>query len=82
MFYSSELKEIQLVCDRAIVIFGGEVVAEMNAADANEPALLRAAHNLKAGAALPEQVAARAVGAADAVAAAIEAAATTKVDQQ
>lgn len=82
LLYTSELKEIQLVCDRVIVIFGGEVVAEMPAADADEPALLRAAHNLRPGAALPEQVAARAVGAGDAVEAAIEASATTSGGEQ
>lgn len=82
LLYTSELKEIQLVCDRVIVIFGGEVVGELTAAQADEPALLRAAHNLKAGAALPEQVAAKAVGATDAVAAAIGASATTKAEQQ
>ena len=48
LFYTSELKEIQLVCDRAIVIFGGRVVAEIAAADADEPSLLRAAYNLRA----------------------------------
>ena len=68
LLYTSELKEIQLACDRAIVIFGGEVVAELNAADADEPALLRAAHNLRAGAPLPEQVAAEAVATARATA--------------
>ncbi len=36
-------------CDRAIVIFGGRVVAEIDAADADEPALLRAAYNLRSG---------------------------------
>ena len=77
LLYTSELKEIQLACDRVIVIFGGEVVAEMSAAEADEPALLRAAHNLKAGAALPEQVAAKAIGATEAVTAAIEASAST-----
>jgi len=46
MLYTSELKEIQLACDRAIVIFGGRVVAELEAAGADEAALLRAAHNL------------------------------------
>jgi ribose transport system ATP-binding protein len=81
LLYTSELKEIQLVCDRVIVIFGGEVVAEMNAAEAGEPALLRAAHNLKAGAALPEQVAAKAVGATDTVTAAIGSSATTSGGQ-
>jgi ribose transport system ATP-binding protein len=46
LFYTSELKEVQLVCDRAIVIFGGRVVAEIGVAHADEPALLRAAYNL------------------------------------
>ena len=32
LLYTSELKEVQLVCDRAIVIFGGRVVAEIDAA--------------------------------------------------
>ena len=49
LLYTSELKEIQLACDRAIVIFGGRVVAEMSAADADEPTLLRAAYNLRTG---------------------------------
>jgi ribose transport system ATP-binding protein len=49
LLYTSELKEIQLACDRVIVIFGGEVVAEMPAAGADEAALLRAAHNLRSG---------------------------------
>jgi ribose transport system ATP-binding protein len=46
LLYTSELKEIQLACDRTIVIFGGRVVAEIGAADADEPALLRAAYDL------------------------------------
>lgn len=46
LLYTSELNEIPLACDRAIVIFGGEVVDEMDAAGADEPTLLRAAHNL------------------------------------
>ena len=49
LLYTSELKEIQLACDRAIVIFGGRVVAEIAVADADEPALLRAAYDLQAG---------------------------------
>ncbi|MDH3425983.1 MAG: sugar ABC transporter ATP-binding protein [Acidimicrobiia bacterium] len=61
LFYTSELSEIQLACDRAIVIFGGEVVAEIDARDADEATLLRAAHNLRSDAPLPEQV----VGSAD-----------------
>ena len=54
LLYTSELKEIQLVCDRAIVIFGGRVVAELDVAAADEPALLRAAYNLKSDAVIPE----------------------------
>ncbi len=54
LLYTSELKEVQLVCDRAIVIFGGEIVAEMAGADADEASLLRAAYNLRADAELPE----------------------------
>jgi len=61
LLYTSELKEVQLVCDRAIVIFGGRVVAEIDAADADEPALLRAAYNLRSDAALPEAVVAGSV---------------------
>ena len=61
LLYTSELKEIQLACDRAIVIFGGRVVAELDAADADEPTLLRAAFNLGADAQLPEDEAARAI---------------------
>jgi ribose transport system ATP-binding protein len=66
LLYTSELKEIQLVCDRAIVIFGGRVVAEIAVADADEPALLRAAYNLKSDAVMPEIAAAEAVAADDA----------------
>jgi ribose transport system ATP-binding protein len=56
LLYTSELKEVQLVCDRAIVIFGGRVVREIAGPDADEPALLRAAYNLRSDAALPENV--------------------------
>jgi ribose transport system ATP-binding protein len=63
LLYTSELKEIQLVCDRAIVIFGGRVVAELDAREADEPRLLRAAYNLRADAELPEQAVAEAVAA-------------------
>jgi ribose transport system ATP-binding protein len=44
---TSDLKEIQLVCDRAIVLFNGQVVGEVDAAHADEATLLRAAHNLE-----------------------------------
>jgi ribose transport system ATP-binding protein len=67
LLYTSELREIQLACDRAIVIFGGEVVAEIDASDADESTLLRAAHNLRSDAPLPEHIvaAARAEGVDD-----------------
>jgi len=57
LLYTSELKEVQLVCDRAVVIFGGRVVAEIDAADADEPSLLRAAYNLRSDAPTPESLA-------------------------
>jgi ribose transport system ATP-binding protein len=46
LLFTSELPEIQLVCDRTIVVFKGAVTAEMPAAEADESALLRAAHGL------------------------------------
>jgi ribose transport system ATP-binding protein len=46
LLFTSELPEIGLVCDRAIVLFGGEIVAEMPAGEADEGTLLRAAHGL------------------------------------
>jgi ribose transport system ATP-binding protein len=74
LLYTSELKEVQLACDRAIVIFGGRVVAEIGLADADEPALLRAAYNLKSDAVIPELAVAEAVAeAAEAEAAEAEA---------
>ena len=79
LFYTSELKEIQLACDRAIVIFGGQVVAEIDVTDADEPALLRAAYNLKSDAAMPEELAAETV-AAEAEAAEVEAAEVMAAD--
>ena len=63
LFYTSELNEIQLACDRAIVIYRGRVVGEIDAKDADEPTLLRAAHDLKADAPLPEEVAAAVIAA-------------------
>ena len=66
LLYTSELKEIQLACDRAIVIFGGRVVKEIDVVDADEPTLLRAAYNLRSDAQMPEEVAAEVVAAADA----------------
>jgi|SRR6266550_2446916 len=46
LLFTSELPEIQLACDRALVMFGGHLVAELSAHDATEAALLRAAHGL------------------------------------
>ena len=63
LLYTSELKEVQLVCDRAIVIFGGRVVAEIGVADADEAALLRAAYNLRSDALMPEEIVAEAAAA-------------------
>jgi len=58
LLYTSELKEVQLACDRAIVIFGGRIVAEIAVEDADEPTLLRAAYDLPPDAPMPEEVAA------------------------
>ncbi|HKW58371.1 MAG TPA: sugar ABC transporter ATP-binding protein [Candidatus Dormibacteraeota bacterium] len=46
LLFTSELPEIQLACHRVIVLFGGRLVDEMPAAEADEQALLRAAHGL------------------------------------
>ena len=46
LFYTSELEEIPLACDRAIVIFNGRVVDMIDASDATEEALMRAAYGL------------------------------------
>jgi ribose transport system ATP-binding protein len=82
LLYTSELKEIQLACDRAIVMFGGRVVAELDAAEADEPALLRAAYNLKSDAPIPEFAAAEATGGPDVAPVETAAAATTATDPE
>src|SRR5207244_7937435 len=46
LLFTSELPEIALVCDRAIVLFGGRIVREIPASEADESTLLRAAHGL------------------------------------
>ncbi len=46
LYYTSELEEIPLVCDRVIVIFNGRIVATMNASSADEATLMRAAYGL------------------------------------
>jgi ribose transport system ATP-binding protein len=46
LLYTSELEEIQLACDRCIVIFNGRVVDEIPVENADEPTLMRAAYGL------------------------------------
>ena len=46
LLYTSELEEVPLACDRAIVIFNGRVVDVIDAADADEQTLMRAAYGL------------------------------------
>jgi ribose transport system ATP-binding protein len=50
LYYTSELEEVQLVCDRAIVIFGGRVVDVLPAELSDEAALTRASYGLPRGA--------------------------------
>ena len=58
LLYTSELEEVQLACDRVVVIFGGRVVDTMPAAEADEPTLMRAAYGLPRGAAMPAGISA------------------------
>ena len=46
LFYTSELAEVRLACDRVVVIFGGKIVGTIDAADADEPSLMRLAYGL------------------------------------
>jgi ribose transport system ATP-binding protein len=46
LLFTSELPEVQLACDRVIVLYEGRVADEMPAAQADEAALLLAAHGL------------------------------------
>jgi ribose transport system ATP-binding protein len=46
LFYTSELAEVRLACDRAVVIFNGRVVDIIEARDADEANLMRAAYGL------------------------------------
>jgi ribose transport system ATP-binding protein len=47
VLYTSELAEIPLVCDRVLVLHGGRIVDEQDAAQATESSLLTAAHGLE-----------------------------------
>jgi len=49
LLYTSELEEVPLACDRAVVIFNGRVVDVIEAADASEQTLMRAAYGLSDG---------------------------------
>jgi ribose transport system ATP-binding protein len=46
LFYTSELAEVRLACDRAVVIFNGRVVDVIDAKDADDSTLMRAAYGL------------------------------------
>ncbi len=48
LFYTSELEEVRLACDRAVVIFDGRVVDVIEAARADDATLMRAAYGLSA----------------------------------
>jgi ribose transport system ATP-binding protein len=50
IMFTSELREVGLVCDRSAVLHNGRIVAELPP-DAGESALLSAAHGLEVGAA-------------------------------
>ncbi|HUG46974.1 MAG TPA: sugar ABC transporter ATP-binding protein [Candidatus Limnocylindria bacterium] len=65
LLYTSELDEIQRVCNRTVVIYRGRVVEEMPAAEADEPTLLRAAYGMPRGSQLPKQLAAEAAARAE-----------------
>jgi ribose transport system ATP-binding protein len=46
LFFSSELAELPLVCDRVVTLYGGRITAELPGAAADEASLLRAMHGL------------------------------------
>jgi ribose transport system ATP-binding protein len=46
LFFSSELAEFPLVCDRVLTLYGGEITAELPGPAADEASLLRAMHGL------------------------------------
>lgn len=52
LYYTSELAEVPAACDRVVVIFNGKVVDVIEAAEADEQTLMRAAYGLT-GEALP-----------------------------
>jgi ribose transport system ATP-binding protein len=46
LYFTSDLTEIQQVSDRSLVLFAGELVAELSGVDSTEARLLHAAHGL------------------------------------
>jgi len=46
LYYTSELAEVPAACDRVVVIFNGKVVDVIEAAEADEQTLMRAAYGL------------------------------------
>jgi ribose transport system ATP-binding protein len=46
LFFSSELAEFPLVCDRVLTLYGGAITAELPGPAADEASLLRAMHGL------------------------------------
>jgi ribose transport system ATP-binding protein len=46
LFFSSELSELPLVCDRVLTLFGGRITGELVGEGADEASLLRAMHGL------------------------------------
>ena len=46
LFFSSELTELPLVCDRVLTLYGGAITAELPGLEADEGSLLRAMHGL------------------------------------
>ncbi len=48
LYYTSELEEVPLACDRVVVIFNGRVVDVIDAATADQEILMRAAYGLTA----------------------------------
>jgi ribose transport system ATP-binding protein len=49
LFFSSELTEFPLVCDRVVTLYGGRLTAELAGPAADEATLLRAMHGLVEG---------------------------------
>jgi ribose transport system ATP-binding protein len=47
LFFSSELAEFPLVCDRVLTLYGGRITAELAGAAADEATLLQAMHGLE-----------------------------------